>query len=142
MKDGCNEIYTHLTFLYNEFLKNKTYPCKLKKATVTPIYKREDPELPENYRPISITVALSKVFEKLLYKQINEHLIFQKVLSKTQFGFRTSYSTIDANLYCTEAFTKAVDNNKTEACSLLDLSKAFDSIDHTYLKQKLKGLMW
>ena len=64
LKDGCNEIYTHLTFLYNEFLKNKTYPCKLKKAIVTPIYKQEDPELPENYRPISITGALSNVFEK------------------------------------------------------------------------------
>ena len=48
LKDGCNEIYTHLAFLFNEFLKNKTYPCKLKKAIVTPIYKKEDPELPEN----------------------------------------------------------------------------------------------
>ena len=85
LKDGCNEIYTHLTFLYNELLKNKTYPCKLKKAIVTPIYIKEDPELPENYRPISITGALSKVFEKLLYKQINEYLIFQKLLGNTQF---------------------------------------------------------
>ena len=63
LKDGCNKMYTHLTFLYNEFLKNNTYPCKLKKAFVTPIYKKKDPELPENYRPISITGALSKVFE-------------------------------------------------------------------------------
>ena len=94
-------------------MKNKTYPCKLKKAIVTPIYKREDPELPENYRPISITGALSKIF-----------------------GSKTSYSTIDAILYCTEAFRKAIDNNKTVACSLLDLSKAFGSID----KQKVKGL--
>ena len=127
--------------LYNEFLKNKTYPCELKKAIVTPIYKKEDPELPENYRPLSITVALSKTFKKLLYKQINEYLISQKLQSNTQLvGFRTSYSTIDAILYCTEAFRKAIDNNKNVACSLLDLSKAFDSIDHTYLKQKLKGL--
>ena len=139
LKDGCNEIYTHLTFLYNEFLKNKTYPCKLKKTIVTPIYKKEDPELPEKYRPIYITGALSKVFEKFLYKQINEYLISQKLLSNTQFGFRTSYSTIDAILYCTEAFRKVIDNNKTVACSLLDLSRAFDSIDHTYLKQKLMG---
>ena len=76
----------------------------------------------------------------MLYKQIIEYLISQKLLSNTQFGFRTLYSTIDAILYCTEAFRKAIDNNKTVACSLLDLSKAFDSIDHTYLKQKLKGL--
>ena len=47
LKDGCNEIYTNLTFLYDEGLKNKTYPCKIKKAIVTPIYKKEDPELPE-----------------------------------------------------------------------------------------------
>ena len=110
LKDGCNEIYTHLTFLYNEFLKNKTYPCKLKKAIVIPIFKKDDPELPENYRPISITGALSKIFEKLLDKQINAYMISQKLLSNTQFGFRTSYSTIDAILYCTEAFRKAIDN--------------------------------
>ena len=140
MKDGCNEIYTHLTFLYNEFLKNKTYACKLKKAIVTPIYKREDPELPEIFRPISITGALSKNFEKLLYKQINEYLIPQKLLSNTQFEFRTSYSTTNAIVYCTKAFRKAIDNNKTVACCLLDLSKAFNFIDHTYLKQKLKRL--
>ena len=54
--------------------------------------------------------------------------------------FRTSYSTIDAILYCTEAFKKAIDNNKTVACSLLDLSRDFDSIDHTYLKPKLNRL--
>ena len=110
------------------------------KSIVTPIYKKEDPELPENHKPISITGALSKIFEKFLYKQINENLISQKLLSDTEFGFKTSYSTIDAILYCTEAFRKAIDNNRTLACSLLDLSKAFDSIDHTYLKQKLKGL--
>ena len=139
-EEWLHEIYPHLTFLYNEFLKNKTYPCKLKKAIVTPIYKKKDPELPENFRPISITGALSKVFEKLLYKQINEYLISQKFLSNTQFGFQTSYSTIDAIFYCTDTFRKAIANNKTVASSLLDLSKAFDSIDHTYLKQKLKGL--
>ena len=142
MKDGYNVIYTHLTFLYNQFLKNKTYPCKLKKAIFTPIYKKEDPELPEIYRPISITGFLSETFEKLLYKQINEYLISQKLLSNTEFGLRTSYSTIDAILYYTEAFRKAIDHNKTVACSLLDLSKAFDYIDHTYLKQKSKGLIF
>ena len=75
LKDGCNEIYTYLAFPYDEFLKIKTYPCKLKKAIVTPIYKKEDPELTENYKPICITGALSKIFEKLFYKQINEYLI-------------------------------------------------------------------
>ena len=76
----------------------------------------------------------------MLCKQINEYLISKKLLSNTQFGFRTSYSTTDAILYCTEAFRRAIDNNKTVACSLLNLSKAFDSVDHTYLKEKLKGL--
>ena len=61
LKDGSNEIYTHLTFPYNEFLKIKTYPSKHKKAIVTPIYKKEDPQLPENYRPISLT-GLSQKF--------------------------------------------------------------------------------
>ena len=70
------------------------------------------PEIAENWRPISITGALSKVFEKLLYKQINEYLLSTNLLSNTQFVFRTSYSTMDAILYCIEFFRKSMDENK------------------------------
>ena len=120
-------------------MKNKTYPCKLKKATVTSIYKREDPELPENYRPISITWALSKVFEKLLYKQVNEYLIPQKLLSNTQFGFRTTYSTIDPNLYCTEAFRKAINHNKTVAKRNIFFRRSYRNDQFLYHQMKPKN---
>ena len=65
-----------------------------------------------------------------LYLQSNN------ILSNTRFGFRTSYSTIDAILYYSEVFRKAIDNNKYVACSLLDLSKALDSIYHNLLQEK------
>ena len=63
LKDGCNELNTYLTFLYNEFLKNKTHPCQLKKSNCHTNIKKEDRKLPQNYRPISITGALSKVLK-------------------------------------------------------------------------------
>ena len=103
-KDGCKEIYPHLTFLKNEIIKYKVNPTSLKRAIVTPIYNKDDPEIAENYRRISITGALSKVLGKQLYKQIKEYLLSNYLLSKPQFAFRTSYSTIDAILHCTDFF--------------------------------------
>ena len=80
------------------------------------------------------------MFEKLLYKQINEYLLYNSLLSKTQFGFSTSYSTMDAILYRTEFFRKTMDENNNIAVSFLGLSKAFDAMNHDHLKNKLHDL--
>ena len=87
-----------------------------------------------------MTGSLSKLFEKLLQEQINEYLFKKKLLSKSQYGFRARSSTIDATLYATEHFRINMDSNKFTACALLDLSKAFDSINHNILKIKLYKL--
>ena len=86
----------------------------LKKADVTPIYKSGDTLNPLNYRPISITPALSKVFERLLANQINDYvkgpLHKNNLLSKNQFGFRKGHSTADALMYAVESFRNDIDN--------------------------------
>ena len=84
-----------------------------------------------------MTSSLSKVFERLLPKHIVELLHNERGYSKTQFCFRNNHSTIDALLCCTESFRLAVDHNKIITAALLDLSKAFDSIKHKILKEKL-----
>ena len=92
------------------------HPGLRKKAFVSPIYEKDDPEDPENYRSYSITGEPNNVFEKFLFKQINEYLLSRNLLSSTQFGFRWSYSTIDVILFCTEYFRKATDTNNHAAC--------------------------
>ena len=84
--------------------KINAFPNDLKKAVVIPIYKKGDQLLCEIYRPISLTASLSKVFERLMKNQIVDYLHQQNDQSKTQFGFRTKTSTIDAIAYGTEEF--------------------------------------
>ena len=74
---------------------------------VTPLYKEGSPEDPENYRPISVTGALSKVFGRCLYNQIEEQILTEK-LYELQFGFRKRTSTTEALIYCTEKIRKEI----------------------------------
>ena len=74
-----------------------------------PNIKKDNLEIAENYKPISTSGAFWQRFEKFLYKQINECRLFNNLLSNTWFGFRTSYSTIDAILHCIEFFRKTMD---------------------------------
>ena len=111
-----------------------------KKAIVTPVYKKDDPENLDNYRPKSITRAISKIFEKLLHNQIETYVNEKKLYTPTQFGFRKKFSSIDALLYCTEKFRCYLDENLFVAAVMPDLSKAIDSINHKILTHKLNLL--
>jgi hypothetical protein len=140
LKDGANYIAEPLTYLINSFIADNNFPRHLKLANVTPLYKKDDPLDPENYRPISVTAALAKVFERTISNQIVEYLNKNNLLSPIQFGFRAKFSTADALLYSIETFRMELDKNKYVAAALLDLSKAFDSISHDILNLKLEKL--
>ena len=88
---------------------------------------------PDNYRPISITSSLAKVFEQILREQMNEYLERNKLLGPMQFGFRAKYSTTDALLFATENIRKDLDANRSTAAAFLDISKAFNSMSHEIL---------
>ena len=111
----------------------------MKQVHVIPVFKNEDVEDSMNYRPISITSALSNVFEKVISEQIKDYLVQNKLLSPFQFGFRSKCSTTDALLLATEKIRLNIDNNNFVAAAMLDLSKAFDSISHEILFKKLKA---
>ena len=140
LKD-CIIIFAEpLCFLINAFIEESRFPNHLKSAFVIPIFKKSDCENLFNYRPISITPALAKLFEKILHEQISEYLSQHKLLSNTQYGFRRKFSTTDALLYATENIRKKVIDKEVVCAAFLDLSKAFDSISRDILLEKLKAL--
>ena len=140
LKDCMNIVAEPLQFPINAFIFEGSFPQQLKQAHITPIFKSGDAENPKNYRPISITSALAKIFEKILNEQITEYLNKSNLICPNQFGFRKKMSTSDALILATENIRREIDENKFVAAACLDLSKAFDSISHEILLQKQEKL--
>ena len=107
----------------------------MKKADITPIFKKGDRLLKTNYRPVSILATLAKVYEKLLYPQIYDY--FDRIFSKYLGGFRKGHSTQHCLLIMLEKLRGALDKGLVTGILLTDLSKAFDSISHELLAAKL-----
>ena len=119
-------------------LNTGTFPDKLKIAKVIPIFKKGDPSLFENYRPISLLPAISKVLEKIIALQLSSYFEKNKLLFDNQYGFRPKHSTEHAALELIDRIINKMDTNEIPLNIFLDLSKAFDTIDHTILLNKLK----
>ena len=100
----------------NQFLKF------LKIALVTPIFKANENNLFENYRPISVLTCFSKLLEKLMYKRLFNYVEKHNILSNHQYGFRRNRSTEDALLNLTDKISKALDEGKYTIGVFLDLS--------------------
>ena len=127
-----------LTHIFNLCLRTGTMPLSWKSARVVPVHKKGSKFDPKNYRPISLLSCVAKLYEHFLSQQMKEHLSTYDILTKKQHGFRTGFSTNTALITLTDFLYKALDNHKYSAGVFLDLSKAFDTIDHTVLLEKLK----
>ena len=97
----------------------------LKRAVITPIFKKDDILDPSNYRPISITIPFSKILQKSLHKQITHNAENRGILTPLQFGFRSKVSARDAILYFIETIQHEIEIGKIVHAVLLDLSNAF-----------------
>ena len=131
------EISDILTHTINQSLANGIFPDKLKRAQVIPIYKKENDNLFSNYRPISILPSISKVFERVMHNQLHEYFETHKLYFSSQYGFRNSHSTELAALELINRNISSMDKSQTPINIFLDLSKAFDTIDHKILIKKL-----
>ena len=138
LKHIKNEICRPVTLILNQCLTNGIFPDKLKIAKVVPIHKTDDETMFNNYRPISILPTLSKVFEKVIFNQVNEHFHVNNLYFSSQYGFRKKHSTELAVLEVTYRITNQLDHSITPMNIYLDLSKAFDTLDHDILLNRLQ----
>ena len=126
--------------LINQFITEGKFPEDLRKVCVIPLFKEVNPEDPLNYRPISVTSALSKIFEKAFSSQITNFLEKEQFLSISQFGYRKPISTTDAILKSTEEIRLELIMKKNVTGAFLDLSKAFDFEDHKILLRRPENI--
>ena len=122
---------------YNNCISSSIFPKFLKNAIITPIHKKGAKSLKDSYRPVSILSNISKIYERLLFKQISEY--FEPILSKFQCGFRKGYNALHCLLAMLEKWQSAVDNKRNFGALLTNLSKAFDCLPHDLLLAKLNA---
>ena len=132
------DIFSEMLYLeLYKTIEYSLYPFCMKLADITPVYKKGNRAVKDNFRPVSILPNLSKVFEKCLYKQISPY--FDKIISKYQCGFRNNHSAQHCLLALIEAWKSSVDDGKVFGSLLTDLSKAFDCLPHDLFIAKLQA---
>ena len=132
-------IAPSLTHIYNLSLYQGIVPKDFKKARVTPIYKKGDPHVPSNYRPISVTSHLGKILEQAVKHQLVTHLINGKLLSPNQFAYIKVKSTQTALHNIIDSWLSNIEKGDITGACFLDLTKCFDSVSHDILLNKLEN---
>ena len=140
LKDCLPVILGPLTHIINCSITSHTFPTAWKEAEVIPIVKDGDHEVASNNRPISLLAIASKVCEKIVLEQFSSYLISKNLLSPHQSGNKKLHSTETLNIFSTDTMLEAMDKKELTALVLLDLSKAFDSINHHRLLHKLANV--
>ncbi len=124
-------ISSPLTYIYNKSLELGIFPSRLKYSTVKPIFKTGDRLNIANYRPISLLISFSKIFEKIIYTRIYMQVVQNKILVKEQYRFRSNLSTDNAFYTLTHEILSAMNNKHIVGGIFCDLSKAFDCVVKT-----------
>ena len=132
------EISPCITPIINQCLSSGIFPNKFKMARVVPTFKKNNKTLIQNYRPILILPAISKIVENVMHSQLLEYFRANILLSLQQYGFIPNRSTKLARLELMDRNISAMNNQLTPINIYLDLSKAFDILDHNILVSKLK----
>lgn len=133
-------IVNNLTDCVNKCLSNGTFPNSLKIARVTPIFKSGSKTELGNYRPISVLPIISKIMEKVIYNRLEEYLKSINFLIDKQYGFRPMANTLSASIDLITNLKNKIDQKHIALGVFIDLRKAFDTISHALLLQKLSAI--
>ena len=136
LKESVSECSPILSNIWNnEMVAGGLFSDSLKLADVSPIFKKDDASQVKNYRPVSVLPTLSKVFERLMHSQMAHY--FDNILSPLLCGYRKGHNTQTALINLVEKCKEMLDKKGYTGAILMDLSKAFDTLDHELLLAKL-----
>ena len=135
--EAHSKYLTNTKNTINNSLKESIFPDELKQSEVIPVYKKLDHLQKENYRPVSLLPHISKVFERVIYNQINSFM--ENKISKCVTSFRKSYGMQHSLIVMLEKWKKALNKEKNMSAIFTDLSKTFETINHDLLLAKLKA---
>ena len=138
IKNNADVFANFILQNFNKCIIDGKFPDQLKKADVSLVFKKGNHNDKTNYRPVSILPSLSKIYERLIYNQINH--MTENALSIFQCGFRKKYSTQHALIAMIEKARKILNKGGTFGALLTDFSKAFDCMTHDLLIAKLHAL--
>ena len=139
IKEMAQELALPLKILFDRTLEEGRIPQKWKTAEVIPIFKKGAKNQPGNYRPVSLTSIICKVFETFIRDAMYSHFIQNNLLSSDQYGFCKGRSCTSQLLVTIEEWMRNLDNNVPTDAIFLDFAKAFDTVPHKRLLTKVKG---
>ena len=139
LKKLAAHIAVPLEIIFNKSIEEGKFPESMKKADIVPLYKNKDKQECSNYRPISLLITISKLLEKIIYRRVYQFLEKSEQIFPSQYGFRTSYSCENAVSELLSTIIKGKEQGLYTISMFLDLSKAFDSLEHDMMLKKLES---
>ena len=140
LKEVASEIAEPLTSLFNYSLQEKVVPTAWKRSHITPVHKGGASDDPSNYRPIAVVPVVAKVLEKIVSTQLSMYLERNNLLHPHQGAYRSGKSTEDILLLAVDRIATSLDKRNVVCAAFIDLRKAFDSLDHCLLLQRISEL--
>ena len=133
-----SEILPPLTHIVNISLSSSEFPSAWKKSKLIPLHKKGDSLNPKNYRPVAIIPIFSKILERVVFNQMVEYISANQLIHPNHHAYRSNHNTTTALIQLYDGWVESVQAGKLAGVCFLDMSAAFDIVDHELLLKKLE----